>query len=43
VHWAYGASFDRHTEQYIPAAGLQLIEARFVVADLIQLMTVRSP
>jgi ubiquinone/menaquinone biosynthesis C-methylase UbiE len=43
VHWAYGASFDRDTERYIPAAGLQLIESRFVVADLIKLITVRSP
>jgi ubiquinone/menaquinone biosynthesis C-methylase UbiE len=42
VHWAYGASFDRNTEQYIPAAGLQLIESRFVVGDLIKLITVRK-
>ena len=41
VHWAYGASFDRHTEQYIPAAGLHLVETRFVVGDLIKLMTAR--
>ena len=43
VRWAYGASFDRHTEQYIPAAGLQLADSRFVVGDLIKLITVRSP
>ncbi|MFZ0842034.1 MAG: class I SAM-dependent methyltransferase [Xanthobacteraceae bacterium] len=42
VHWAYGASFDRNTEQYIPAAGLQLADSRFVVGDLIKLMTVRK-
>jgi ubiquinone/menaquinone biosynthesis C-methylase UbiE len=42
VHWAYGASFDRNTEQYIPSAGLQLVGSRFVVGDLIKLMTVRK-
>jgi ubiquinone/menaquinone biosynthesis C-methylase UbiE len=42
VHWAYGAGFDRNTEQYIPAAGLQLADSRFVVGDLIKLMTVRK-
>jgi len=42
VHRAYGASFDRQTEQCIPAAGLQLADSRFVVGDLIRLMTVRS-
>ena len=42
VHWAYGASFDRNTEQYIPGAGLQLLDSRFVVGDLIKLMTVRK-
>jgi ubiquinone/menaquinone biosynthesis C-methylase UbiE len=42
VHWAYGASFDRNTEQYIPAAGLQLADSRFVVGDLIKLMTIRK-
>jgi ubiquinone/menaquinone biosynthesis C-methylase UbiE len=42
VHWAYGASFDRHTEQHVPAAGLQLTDSRFVVADLIKLITARA-
>ena len=42
VHWAYGASFDRNTEQYIPVAGLELADSRFVVGDLIKLMTVRK-
>jgi ubiquinone/menaquinone biosynthesis C-methylase UbiE len=42
VHWAYGASFDRNTEQYIPGTGLQLMESRFVLGDLIKLMTVRK-
>jgi ubiquinone/menaquinone biosynthesis C-methylase UbiE len=42
VHWAYGASFDRNTKQYIPGAGLQLMDSRFVVGDLIKLITVRK-
>lgn len=42
VHWAYGASFDRNTEQYVPAAGLQLTDSRFVVADLIKLITAQA-
>jgi ubiquinone/menaquinone biosynthesis C-methylase UbiE len=42
VHWAYGASFDRNTEQSIPAAGLQLTDSQFVVADLIKLITARA-
>jgi ubiquinone/menaquinone biosynthesis C-methylase UbiE len=40
VHWAYGASFDRNTEQYIAAAGLQLRHSRFVVHELIKLIAV---
>ena len=38
---AYGASFDRRTEQHIPEAGLELTEARFVVDDLVRLMSAR--
>jgi ubiquinone/menaquinone biosynthesis C-methylase UbiE len=41
VHWAYGASFDRHTERHIPAAGLQVVDSRFVLDELIKLMTAR--
>jgi SAM-dependent methyltransferase len=41
--WAYGASFDRNTQAYIGPAGLDLVEARFVVDDLIKLMEVRVP
>jgi ubiquinone/menaquinone biosynthesis C-methylase UbiE len=43
IAWAYGASFDRHTEQRVPEAGLELIESRYVVDDLLKLLTVRSP
>jgi hypothetical protein len=43
IAWAYGASFDRHTEQYIPQAGLELVQATFVVADLVKMITARVP
>lgn len=43
IAWAYGASFDRETAHYIPAAGLELIEDRYVVADLVKLLTARVP
>jgi ubiquinone/menaquinone biosynthesis C-methylase UbiE len=38
---AYGASFDRRTEKYMPEAGLELVAAEFVVADLVKLLTAR--
>jgi ubiquinone/menaquinone biosynthesis C-methylase UbiE len=41
VSWAYGASFYRRTEQYVPEAGLRLVEARFVADELIKLITAR--
>jgi ubiquinone/menaquinone biosynthesis C-methylase UbiE len=43
IRWAYGASFDRHTEQRVPAAGLELVESRYVVDDLLKLLTARVP
>lgn len=43
IGWAYGASFDRDTEAHVPQAGLELIEARFVVDDLIRLISARAP
>lgn len=43
IAWAYGASFDRHTESYVSEAGLELVESRFVVDDLLKLLTLRSP
>jgi ubiquinone/menaquinone biosynthesis C-methylase UbiE len=42
IAWAYGASFDRNTEQHVPAAGLELVESRFVVDDLLKLLTLRA-
>lgn len=43
MHWAYGASFDRRTEQHIPEAGLEIAESRFVTDDLLKLITARVP
>jgi ubiquinone/menaquinone biosynthesis C-methylase UbiE len=42
VSWAYGAGFDRRTQEHIPEAGLQLVETRFVVDDLIKLISART-
>lgn len=43
IAWAYGASFDRETENHVPEAGLEIVESRFVVDDLLKLITVRTP
>lgn len=40
--WAYGAGFDRRTEEHVPEAGLEILESRFVVEDLIKLVTIRA-
>ncbi len=42
VYWAYGAGFDRRTEQHVPEAGLQLVESRFVHDELIKLLAARA-
>jgi ubiquinone/menaquinone biosynthesis C-methylase UbiE len=39
--WAYGAGFDRRTEEHVPEADLEVIESRFVVDDLIKLIAIR--
>jgi ubiquinone/menaquinone biosynthesis C-methylase UbiE len=41
VRWAYGAAFNRNTEQYLDAAGLELVESRFIHRDIIKLLVVR--
>lgn len=41
IAWAYGASFDRDTERHVPEAGLELVESRYVVDDLVKLITAR--
>jgi ubiquinone/menaquinone biosynthesis C-methylase UbiE len=42
IAWAYGASFDRRTEEDIRKAGMQLLESRFVVDDLLKLISIRG-
>jgi len=42
VHWAYGAGFDRGTEQHIPEAGLLLVQSRFAADDLIKIIEARG-
>jgi ubiquinone/menaquinone biosynthesis C-methylase UbiE len=42
IAWAYGASFDHQTERYVPEAGLELVESRYVVDDLVKLITARA-
>jgi len=40
--WAYGAGFDRRTEEHVPEAGLEMVRSSFVVDDLIKLISVRA-
>lgn len=39
--WAYGAGFDRRTEEHLRALGMEIAEALFVVDDLVKMITVR--
>lgn len=41
VRWAYGAAFDRHVERCVPAAGLEIVERRFLFQDIIELIVAR--
>jgi ubiquinone/menaquinone biosynthesis C-methylase UbiE len=41
IAWAYGASFDRRAEEHVPEAGLELVDARFVVDELVRLISAR--
>ena len=41
VRLVYGAEFDRRTEQHLEAAGLDLVEQKFLYKDIITLLTVR--
>ncbi len=41
VRWAYGAAFDRNTERYFSAAGLEITERRFLFRDVIKLIVAR--
>lgn len=42
IAWAYGASYDRRTEQHIREAGLDIASSRYVVPDLIKLIEIRG-
>ena len=42
VAWVYGAGFDRRTEERVPEAGLEVVESRLVVDDLIKLISIRT-
>jgi ubiquinone/menaquinone biosynthesis C-methylase UbiE len=42
IAWAYGAGFDRRTEEHVRDAGLTVSEVRFLVDDLIKLIEVRT-
>ncbi len=39
--WAYGAGFARRTEEHVREVGLEILETRFVMDDLIKLISVR--
>jgi hypothetical protein len=41
--WAYGAGFDRQTEQHVRGAGLEVASVSFVVHDLVKLIEARVP
>ncbi|MBT7568645.1 MAG: class I SAM-dependent methyltransferase [Rhodospirillaceae bacterium] len=43
VRFAHGAAFDRNTEQYLAAAGLELVEKKFLYRDIIKMLDVRVP
>jgi ubiquinone/menaquinone biosynthesis C-methylase UbiE len=40
--WAYGAGFDRHTEEHVAETSLEVLESRFVVPDLLKMITLRA-
>lgn len=41
--WAFGAGYDRRTEEHVPAAGLQIADASYVVNDFVKLLDLRVP
>jgi ubiquinone/menaquinone biosynthesis C-methylase UbiE len=43
IAWAFGASFDRQTGKHVAETTLELVEDRYVVDDLVKLITVRVP
>lgn len=43
VRLVYGATFDRDTERYVPQAGLEIADERFLFEDIIKLIVARVP
>lgn len=43
IGWAYGASYDRNVEPALPGAGLDVVETRFVVDELIKYIRATPP
>lgn len=41
--WAYGAGFDRRSEEHVPEAGLRILKSEYVVDDLIKLLSLKVP
>ena len=41
VRWAYGAAFDRNTHLYLKQAGLEEVENRFLLEDIVRLIVAR--
>jgi ubiquinone/menaquinone biosynthesis C-methylase UbiE len=41
VRWAYGAAFDRDTHLYLKQAGLEEVENRFLLEDIVRLIVAR--
>jgi ubiquinone/menaquinone biosynthesis C-methylase UbiE len=42
VRFAYGATFDRNTHQYLADAGWEEVENRFLVEDIVRLIVARK-
>jgi ubiquinone/menaquinone biosynthesis C-methylase UbiE len=42
MEWAYGAAFDRRTEEHAVEAGFDVVESRYVVDDLMKLISLRA-
>ena len=41
VRWAFGAAFDRDTERYVAAAGLEMVERHLLSRHIIRLIVAR--
>lgn len=42
VRFVFGAAFNRDTERYVEAAGIQLVASRFLYADIIKMLELRA-